>query len=178
MTGSRMQRVVVGVAETQESAAALAFAMRESALRGSTLEVITAWTVADENSGAVGDDVTDDGLPERARRRAQEIQDRAVALTLQEVDVRPLLSRQVLEGDAGQVLVRVAREADYLVVGTPADHTLRQTTLGSVSDYCVRNAACAVVVVQAPASKPRAQQGVGARDAGRERTNHRKSFVS
>jgi len=169
MTGSRVQRVVVGVAETHESAAALAFAMRESALRGSALDVVTTWTLADGTLGASGDGVSHDELPERARRRAQKVQDRAVALTLQELDVRPVLSRQVLEGDAGQVLVRVAREADYLVVGTPTEHPLRPTALGSVSDYCVRNATCAVVVVQAPARKPRAHEREGARYAGRER---------
>ncbi|MGI8887424.1 MAG: universal stress protein [Nocardioidaceae bacterium] len=170
MTGSRAQRVVVGVDETSGSMAALAFAMREAALRGSSLDVITAWISADEDHSALGNDARHDELPERARRRAQNVQDRAVALTLQEVDVRPLLSRQVLGGDAGQVLVRVAREADYLVVGVPAAGLRRPGSLDSVSDYCLRHATCAVVVVRTPARKPRMQQTEGACDASRQRT--------
>ncbi len=149
MTGTRAHRLVVGVDETHESRAALAFAMREAGLRGSALDVITAWTLADEGLTAPEENITgDDEVPERARRRAQQIQDRAVALTLQEVEARPLLSRQVLEGDAGQVLLRGSRDADYLVVGTSTNESVRRSSLGSVSEYCVRHATCAVVLVQ------------------------------
>lgn len=74
-------------------------------------------------------------------------------LTLQEVDARPLLSRQVLQGDAGQVLPRVARDADYLVAGTSKDDPLRPAFMGSVSDYCARYASCAIVVVETPTRK-------------------------
>lgn len=149
MTGIRAQRLVVGVDDTHASRAALAFAMREAGLRGSALEVITAWTLADEGLTAPEEDITgEDEVPESARRHAQQIQDRAVALTLQEVEARPLLSRQVIEGDAGQVLLRGSRDADYLVVGTAAKESVRRKSLGSVSEYCLRHATCAVVLVQ------------------------------
>lgn len=171
MTGIRAQRVVVAVVdETHESMAALAFAMREAALRGSSLDVITAWALAEEDHSALGDGLRHDELPERARRRAQEVQDRAVALTLQEVDVRPLLYRQVLQGDAGEVLVRFARETDYLVVGTPADEPMLPGSLDSVSGYCLRHATCAVVVVRTPVRSARTQETEGACDASRQRT--------
>lgn len=170
MTGIRVQRVVVGVDATSASRAALGFAMHEAALRGSALDVVTTWSLIDENHNALGDGSGHDELPERGRRRAQQVQDRAVALALQEVDVRPLLSRQVLEGDAGEVLVRVARDADYLVVGTPSDEPMRPGSPGSVSDYCLRHAACAVVIVGTAARRPRTLQTEGARDASRQRT--------
>lgn len=170
MTSIRAQRVVVGVDETDESMAALAFGMREAAVRGIALDVVTAWTLVDGDHSALGDDVRHDELPERARRHAQQVQDRAVALTLQEVDVRPLLSRQVLEGEPGKVLVRVAREADYLVVGTPAGGRIWLGSHSSVSDYCLRHATCAVVVVQTPERSATAQEKEGARDASRQRS--------
>lgn len=170
MTGIRAQRVVVRVDETYAGLAALAFAMREAALRGSALDVITTWCLTDGDHSALGDGPGHDELPEQGRRRAQEVQDRAVGLTLQEVDVRPLLSRQVLQGDAGEVLVRVARETDYLVVGTTADEPMRPGSLDSVSDYCLRHATCAVVVVRTPVRSARTQETEGACDASRQRT--------
>lgn len=171
MSSSRVQRVVVGVDETHASRAALAFAIRVASLRGSTVEVITAWTLTGENPSATHDEDHRVEAPEQARRLAQQIQDRAVALTLQEVHERPLLSRQVLQGDAGQVLLRAARDADYLVVGTTTnDEPMRPASLGPVSDYCIRNAPCAVVVVQAPARKTKPQDAEGGHDANKQRT--------
>ncbi len=142
MTDMHGQGVVVGVDETPASRAALAFAMREAARRGSAVEVITAWTWTRTNDSVQGHEV-----PELERQRAQQIQDAAVALTLREVDARPVVSRQVVEGDPGEVLLRVAKDAAYLVVGTSRIDPLRLVSLGSVTDYCVRHAECAVVVV-------------------------------
>ncbi len=169
MTRIRAQRIVVGVDETHGSRAALAFAMREAACRGGVLDVITTWTLADDNQSA-GRDGNGHEIPERARQHAQQIQDRAVALTLQEVDARPLLSRQVLEGDAGKVLLRVARDADYLVVGSSADAPLRPASPSSVSGYVVRHASCEVVVVQTSARESETHNAEGAHDVSRQRT--------
>jgi len=173
MTRIRAHRVVVGVDETPGSRAALTFAMCEAALRGSVLDVITAWTLTEEDHIAPGDDVCGHEMPERARRRAQQIQDRAVALTLQDIDARPLLSRQVLEGDAGKVLLRVARDAASLVVGSSTSEPLLPASLGSVRDYCVRHATCEVVVVQTPARRTGTHDAEGAHDASRQRTTSR-----
>lgn len=152
MTSIGARRVIVGVDETAGSRAALAFAMREAGLRGSVLDVITVWTLTDDDRDDPSATESGTGLPEGARQRAQQIQDRAVAQTLQDFDPRPLLSRQVVEGHAGEVLLRLSREADFLVVGSSASECLRPQTLGAVSDYCVRRASCAVVVVRCPAS--------------------------
>lgn len=162
MTVIRAEGVVVGVDETHGSRAALAFAMREAAMRGSALEVITAWTMAEDDFNASGG-----AGAEQARQRAQRVQDRAVAYTLGEVDARPVFSRQVVEGDPGEVLLRVAKQAAYLVVGTSKNEPLRPVSLGSVSDYCVRHATCPVVVVPNLVRKSRIRHEEGAHDANR-----------
>jgi nucleotide-binding universal stress UspA family protein len=145
MTGIRGRGVVVGVDETPASRAALAFAMREAARRGSAVEVITAWSRQGMNGTP-----SSNGAIEPSRQRAQQIQDTAVALALREIDDRPVLSRQVVEGDAGEVLSRLAKDAAYLVVGSSRTEPQRDLSLGSVTDYCVRHATCAVVVIPPP----------------------------
>ncbi len=97
MSGIRSHGVVVGVNESRGSGAALALAISEAALRGSAVDIITAWSVASRAGNP-------DDSPELARRSAQQVQDTAVALALSEVDARPVLYRQVVEGEAGEVL--------------------------------------------------------------------------
>ncbi len=147
MTSRHPRGLVVGVDGTDGGSAALSFAMREAARRGSPLEVITVWTQPAEGPSDMADEGSAGGSSERTRRRAQHVQDRAVALTLQQVDARPTLTRQVVEGDVGQVLLRLARHADYLVVGGAAYDPSRPTSQGRVRDFCIRHANCAVVLV-------------------------------
>ena len=129
--------LVVGVNGTDSSRAALAFDMKEAAEMGSPLEVVTAWSGSADGGREA---------PEGSRQNAQLTQDRAVRRTLLETTVRPVLSRQVVEGAAGRVLIRIARNADYLVIGAGGGVEPARA-LGAVSDYCIRNADCAVVVV-------------------------------
>lgn len=117
--------------------------MREATRRGSTLDVVTAWT-----SVLRGDAPGRNESREGARALAQQVQDLAVAAVLNGFGVSPVLSRQVVEGDAGDVLLQMARTADYLVVGTGRSGRPKRRLLGSVSDYCVRHARCPVLVVQ------------------------------
>ena len=152
MPGIRSHGVVVGVDDSRGSGAALAFAMSEAALRGSAVDIITAWSVSERD---------DDGdSSEVARRGAQQIQDAAVALALSEVDARPVLYRQVVEGDAGHVLARSVKDAAYLVVGASTSGLSTRVPPGGVSEYCLRHAPCAVMVVpptQAEESSTRAK---------------------
>lgn len=138
--------IVVGVDDSHAAAAALRFAVREAFRRGSRLDVVTAWSYH-----PMGDLPIVDDPREWARAAAQEIQDDAVAAAIAEVDTAPVLSRQVVEGDAGDVLGHAARDADYLVVGTGRKGAVRRMILGSVSEHLVRHAPCPVLVVPATA---------------------------
>lgn len=138
--------IVVGVDETPAGHSALRFALREASRRGSALDVVTAWRWQPTTSSPGREDSR-----EWARAEAQRIQDRAVASALEGMDSSPVLSRQVVEGDPAEVLLRVSRAADYLVVGSGRKGPVKRMLLGSVSADCVRKATCPVLVVPAPA---------------------------
>lgn len=137
--------IVIGLDETAASRAALRFALQEAERRQSTVEVVTAWSWSASLEGPRMDDSR-----EWARAAAQQIQDDAVATVLREVDGAATMTRQLVEGDAAQVLTQASRAADYLVVGTGRKGALRRVLLGSVSAQCVRRAPCPVVVVPPP----------------------------
>jgi nucleotide-binding universal stress UspA family protein len=133
--------IVVGVDGTPAAQTALTFAMREARLRGSALDVVTTW-MWDVDSGNPSL-----GIPSDIATRVRAAQDVAITAALAETEAPPVITRHVIEGMAGEELVRVARRADYLVVGSSHKNVLKRALLGSVSQYCVRHATCPVVVV-------------------------------
>jgi nucleotide-binding universal stress UspA family protein len=137
--------IVVGVDDTDAGRAALSFAMREASRRGSSLDVVTAWTA---RPAAMPHNGTDRGESDRAR--AQDLQDAAVAAVLRGMEGSPTISRQVVEGDAATVLLSMARTADYLVVGAGRGLFHTDGLLGSVTEQCVQAAGCPVLVVPRP----------------------------
>lgn len=141
----RADPIVVGLDETAASRAALRFAVEEAALRGCAVDVVTAWTWRAPAELPVPEDAR-----EWARARAQLIQDDVVAAVLSEIDGIATMTRQVVEGRAADVLLRAARSAAYLVVGSGRKGPLRRALLGSVSTHCVRHARCPVLVVPPP----------------------------
>ena len=62
------------------------------------------------------------------------------------------VTTEVVPGHAGAVLVEASRRAALLVVGSRGRGRLAEALLGSVSEHCVRHAACPVVVVRHPQS--------------------------
>ena len=141
MTESMGSVIVVGVDGTPEAQAALTFAIREARLRGSTLDVVTTW-MWDVDSGNPSL-----GIPSDIATRVRAAQEIAISSALTATAPPPVITRHVIEGTAGEELVRVARNADYLVVGSSQKNALKRALLGSVSQYCVRHATCPVVVV-------------------------------
>ena len=142
MSGLQKSGIVVGVDGTAASGAALGFALREGALRGSAVEVVTAWAFEGPYDGILAPDSVD-----QARRNAERAQNAAVTVALATVAVPPLLSRTVVRGAAGPELVRAARGAKYLVVGNGRKNLAQRALLGSVSRYCIQHAPIPVLVV-------------------------------
>jgi nucleotide-binding universal stress UspA family protein len=70
--------------------------------------------------------------------------------TLNELGIEPPVTVRatVAEGHPADVLVRAARGADLLVVGSRGHGGFAGSLLGSVSQYCVHHAACPVLVVR------------------------------
>ena len=59
-----------------------------------------------------------------------------------------LIRSSVVEGHPAEVLVRAARGADMLVVGSRGHGGFTGAVLGSVSQYCVHHAPCPVLVIR------------------------------
>ncbi|MGH3355710.1 MAG: universal stress protein [Nocardioidaceae bacterium] len=144
MESTRSPAIVVGVDGTAAGNAALEFAIREGAARGCAVEVVTVWNWFGPHESLAGP-VT----AHEARDRAQRTQNESVAQVLRTVPAAPVVSRQVIQGDPGDVLLYCSRSAAYLVVGTEHKGMLKRAVLGSVSEHCVRHATCPVVVVPA-----------------------------
>lgn len=159
MNVGTMSVIVVGVDGTPASKTALEFALREGTARGSAVEVVTAW-----NWVSVGEHLVGLETPTDVRERAQSQQDRTVAEVLDLVSDPPIVSRQIVEGDPARALLRAARTADYLVVGSAHKGVVRRALLGSVSAYCVRHATCPVVVI--PVSEAQVTHITPVRQAG------------
>jgi nucleotide-binding universal stress UspA family protein len=137
--------IVVGLDDTSQSEAALAFAVAEARRTGDRVHVVTAWALrppALEDPAKLDRGVVE--TSEDLRARAERAQERALA----DVDTDGVsLTREFVEGAAGRVLVELSRDARLLVVGSRALGPLRAALLGSVSRYVAQHAACPVVVV-------------------------------
>ncbi len=137
-------RIVTGIDGSDSSLEALQWAARQAQLTGATLEVITTWDWPTSWGWTVP-------LPEGYDpvADAQAVLDAAVEPVRKaypEVDVQT----QALEGHPAPALVSASRAADLLVVGSRGHGQFAGMLLGSVSEYCVRNAECPVTVVREP----------------------------
>ena len=141
--------IVVGVDGSENSVAALHWALAQASLRPGTLvnAVLTwAYPVSTAASYPMGG-----GLPE-----AVDMTSNAEASLLrlldgievpEGVELRPL----VREGAASSVLIEESRDADLLVIGRRGHGTLLGLLLGSIANQCTHHADCPVVVVPHPA---------------------------
>jgi nucleotide-binding universal stress UspA family protein len=88
------------------------------------------------------------------RLHADELQRHVVATVVDGREHLPPISREVVHGDAIDVLVRASTHADLLVMGSHGVSTLRHAALGSVSEACARLSECPLVVVPVPLAVP------------------------
>jgi nucleotide-binding universal stress UspA family protein len=145
-------RIVVGVDDSEQAAAALRWALAEGALRQATVEVVHAWAppMSALPFGATLVIPVDDGeIDATARASVDQIVDGAITET---GDRPPEVLRTILPGGAAQTLVEVAEGADLLVVGSHGRSGLSRLVLGSVAMACVHHAPCPVVVVRLPST--------------------------
>lgn len=142
MMDGRQYRIVVGVDGSQPSKAALRWAIRQATLTGGSVDAVTAWWYPP----GYGLAPTASGEPDfetEARKSLTEALGEVSGLE-PDVPVRPL----VYEGHAAEVLLRAARGADLLVVGSRGHGGFTSALVGSVSLNCVLHAHCPVVVLR------------------------------
>jgi len=132
--------IVAGVDGSPASADALRWAARQAELTGAELRAVSSWRWPNYIT------VKPPGLDLAAdtERTLDELVDQLLAdhpgLTV---------TRRVVEGPPGPVLLAQADGAELLVVGARGRAAFAGMLLGSVAEYCVRNGDCPVVVVRA-----------------------------
>jgi nucleotide-binding universal stress UspA family protein len=141
MTGQE-RRIVVGVDGSDSSKAALRWAIRQAKLTGGSVDAVTAWHYPSTYGWApIADGAVD--IEGEAKKALTEALNEVSGLD-PEVSVRP----QVIEGHPAEVLLRAARGADLLVVGSRGHGGFTSALLGSVSQNCVLHAHCPVLVLR------------------------------
>ena len=133
-------RIVVGIDGSPMSASALAWAVRQAELIGSTLEVITTWEWP-MNYGWAFPFPSDYDPAEDARKMLTRV---LSPLSAEHPDLD--IQWTVMEGHPAPVLVEASKGADLLVVGSRGHGEFAGMLIGSVSEHCVTNAHCPVLV--------------------------------
>ena len=139
---SSQHRIVTGIDGSESSIEALHWAAGQAQLTGSTLEVITTWDWPANWGWAV---TLPEGYDPAADARAllDTVVD-PVRKAYPGVDIQI----HAVEGHPSPALVAASEGADLLVVGSRGHGQFTGMLLGSVSEYCVRNAPCPVTVVR------------------------------
>jgi nucleotide-binding universal stress UspA family protein len=134
-------RIVAGVDGSDSSLQALEWAAHQAELAGSRLDVIMAWEwpiIYGSTQVPFDYDPRSDAQT-RLGEAVEKLRDRRPALNV---------TSTVAEGHPAPVLVEESRSADLLVLGSRGHGEFVGMLLGSVSEHCVTNAHCPVVVVR------------------------------
>lgn len=137
--------VVVGVDGSEESRAALRWAVEEARLRQTPLRAVYAWLSPVVNRrGYIPPDLLDLKVLEGKAQQVIAAAVDEVAGGSPGVEIEPL----AVEGPAAQVLLDTSQEAELLVVGSRGHGGFTGLLLGSVGQQCAHHAPCPVVVVR------------------------------
>ena len=151
-----MNGIVVGVDESENSKAALRWAIDEARLRNVPVIAVHAWEapivppMMDVGPVPPGPMLDLPEVLQEVRKAAEELAERLVAEVAGDtsgVDVRPL----AVEGRPASALVETAKGADLLVVGSRGLGGFKELVLGSVSHQVASHAPCPVVIHRAGA---------------------------
>jgi nucleotide-binding universal stress UspA family protein len=139
---SSAERIVVGVDGSESSLRALDWAARQAELTGGSLDAIMTWEWPANYGWAPP--YPSDWNP---AAEAAKVLDQAIE-PLRGAHPKVAISSRVVEGHPAPVLVDASRKAQLLVVGSRGHGEFAGMLLGSVSEHCVTNAHCPVVVVR------------------------------
>lgn len=143
-------RIVVGVDESEQAAAALRWALEEASLRSSSVEVVHTWSLPMSYlpfGGTVTAPIDEAAVDAAAREHVDDIVAKALASS---PDPTVPVQVTILPGPPALVLTEVAEGADLLVVGSHGRTGVKRFVLGSVAMTVVQHAPCPTVVVRTP----------------------------
>ena len=140
-----MGKIVVGVDGSAGAAEALKWAIEEAKLRGSTLQIVCSWQYP----------LYVTAEPIYMPPPDQELVIQGATATVQKmIDDAGLagsgveFSIETPQGRPGPEMVRLAEDADLMVVGSRGAGALRELLLGSVSHYCAHHSPCPIVLIR------------------------------
>jgi nucleotide-binding universal stress UspA family protein len=154
----RAAAVVVGVDDSPQAQAALAWAAKHAQRSDARVLAVAAWSppvqvVPGPGPGAaalVTSALTDEQMQAQAHRRLSS------ALTDLPTGAAQLVDRSVVRGDAATALLDAAHDAELLVLGNAGRGALASAVVGSVAARCVHHAGCPIVLVPDPARSDQA----------------------
>jgi nucleotide-binding universal stress UspA family protein len=133
-------RIVVGVDGSPSSLAALEWAARQGELTGASLELVMAW----EWPNSYGAPITFPTGWSPEVEATKVLDEATVAVRAAHPNVP--MEAKVVEGHPAPALVGASRGAQLLAVGCRGHGEFTGMLLGSVSEHCVTNAHCPVLV--------------------------------
>jgi nucleotide-binding universal stress UspA family protein len=142
--------VVVGVDGSHESVEALAWAIHYAQCANGTVRAVAAWAQPVQY-GYYGTFGTAMAYREPPMTDLRDLAATTLAAVINEAagDEPPVaIDQQVVEGHPASVLVEQSKSGDLLVVGARGRGAFTGLVLGSVSNHCVHNAECPVVVIR------------------------------
>ena len=133
-------RIVAGIDGSSSSVAVLEWAARQAELTGSSLEVMTTWEWPSSYGWTLP--FPDEYDPAADARKVLD----GVLKAVQSAHPDVAFHSFVVESHPAPALVEASRGADLLVVGSRGHGEFAGMLLGSVSEHCVTNAHCPVLV--------------------------------
>lgn len=141
--------IVVGVDGSEGAAIALDFAIKEAALRGSKLRIVSAWEIPASVLASV---VAGKEFYEEFRENAIRVAKEAAAL-VEEREPGVEHEEIVVENQAAKALLEHSVDAELMVVGRRGHGSFTEMLLGSISRQVVVHAKCPLVIVPSPQLK-------------------------
>lgn len=141
-----MGRIVVAVDGSEQSRAALRWALDEARQRRDGLDVVHAWNFPMVDTAAYGEALAPEVFEEGAKAL---VDGELAACDTTGVEVTVLLPPAPATG----AILEAAKGADLLVVGARGRGGFRGLLLGSISNQIVHHAPCPVVVVPVAGSE-------------------------
>lgn len=134
--------IIAGVDGSPAGHAALLFAAQEAGRCGGTVTAVAVWHW---DGAAITPLIA--ATPNDAKNRAAGILAREIRTVREQVGTDVPIQRRLVQGNPTEALVDAARDAHMLVLGSHGHGRMHQAVLGSVSERCVREATCPVVVI-------------------------------
>ena len=151
--------IVAATDGSAESMRAVDWAVREAALRGAPLRIVSAAALLPRRIGGHAMSGHDAEADARRIRRDQALA--AAAERAAKSDPGLLIDADAVDGPPGEAVTNSGNGALMLVVGSRGTGEFAAMVLGSVSRHAATHASCPVVVVRAAAEPERRLVGIG-----------------